>query len=66
LLTFAGVVLPVTAVAFGLSLVLGCWAAYANLPAGCSAIRVVFLNLARGRIRGLVQGRDEQPLVKSV
>jgi hypothetical protein len=37
LLTFAIIVLPVTAGAFGLSLVLGCWIAYAYLPVAASS-----------------------------
>jgi hypothetical protein len=66
LLTFAGIVLPLTAVAFGLSLVLGRWVAYAYLPVGCFLTRAVFLNLSRGRIRELVRARDEQPPVKCI
>jgi hypothetical protein len=65
LLTFAGVVLPITGVAFGLSLVLGRWVAYAYLAAGCFVIWVVFLNLAHERIRELVRARGEQPPAKS-
>jgi hypothetical protein len=45
LLTFAGVVMPMTAVAFSLALVLGRWVANAYLPIGCFVIRTVFLNL---------------------
>jgi hypothetical protein len=41
LLRFAGVVLPMTGVAFGLSLVLGRWGAYAYLVAGCFVIWIV-------------------------
>jgi hypothetical protein len=66
LLTFAGAVLPMTCVAFGLSLVLGRWVAYAYLPVGCLVVWVVFLNLARERIRELVTGKDEQPPVKYI
>jgi hypothetical protein len=36
------------------------------MPVGCFVIWVVFLNLARGRIRELVRARDEQPPVKSI
>jgi hypothetical protein len=60
LLTFSGVVLPVTAVAFGLSLVLGRWVAYAYRPLGCFVIWVVFLNLAQERIRELVRMKNDQ------
>ena len=60
LLTFAGVVMPMTAVAFGLSLVLGRSVAYACLPVSCFVIWVVFLNLAQERIRGLVRRRANQ------
>jgi hypothetical protein len=66
LLTFAGIVLPLTAVAFHLSLLLGRWVAYAYLPVGCFGICVAFLNLAQGRIRALVRVRDEQPPVKYI
>jgi hypothetical protein len=45
-LTFAGIVMPMTALAFGLSLVLGRWVAYAYLPIGCFVIWEAFLNLA--------------------
>jgi hypothetical protein len=55
LLTFAGAVMPLTAVAFALSLVLGGWVVCAYLPVGCFVISVVFLNLAQGRIRELVK-----------
>ena len=66
LLTFAGVVFPMTGVALWLSLVLGRWVAYAYLPAGCFVIWVVFLSLPHGRIGGVVRARDEQPPVKSM
>jgi len=66
LLTFAGVVLPSTAVALGLTLILGRWVAYAYLPIGCFVIWVVFLNLAQERIRELVRMRNEQPPSKCV
>ena len=58
LLTFASVVMPLTAVAFGLSLALGRWVAYAYLPVGCFVVWGVLLNLAQGRIRELVRGGD--------
>ena len=58
LLTFFGVVLPLTALAFGLSLVLGRWVAYAFLPIGCFVIWATFLNLARQRIQELARARD--------
>ncbi len=61
LLTFAGVVMPMTAVAVAFSLALGRWVAYAYLPVGCFAIWVVLLNLAQGRIRELVRRRNERP-----
>jgi hypothetical protein len=61
-----GVVLPMTGVAFGLSLVLGRWVAYAYLPVGCFVIWIVFLNLAQRRIRELVRAREEERPVKSV
>ena len=60
LLTFAGVVMPMTAVAFALSVILGRWLAYAYLPVGCFVIWVIFLNLAQGRIRELTRGRADQ------
>lgn len=60
LLIFAGIVLPMTAVAFALSLVLGRWVACAYLPVGCFVIWVVFLNLAQKRIRELVRARADQ------
>ncbi len=61
LLTFLGVVVPVTGVAFRLSLLLGRWVTYAYLPIGCFVIWVVFLNLAQERIRDLVRaGKKEQ------
>jgi hypothetical protein len=49
-----------TAVAFGLSLLLGRWIAYAFLPIGCFVIWVVFLNLAQERIRELLRARADQ------
>jgi hypothetical protein len=58
LLIVAEVVMPLTAVAFGLSLVLGHWIAYAYLPFGCFVIWVVFLNLAQTRIRELVEAKE--------
>jgi hypothetical protein len=66
LLTFSGIVMPMTAVAFGLSLILGRWVAYAYLPVGCFVIWVVFLNLAKDRIWELVRMRNEQPPSKCV
>jgi hypothetical protein len=65
-LTFAGILLPLTAVALGLSLVLGRWVAYAYLPVGGFVVRLVLLNLAQGRIRKLVRARDEQQPVKYI
>lgn len=60
LLTFAGIVLPMTAVAFTLSFALGRWVAYAYLPVGCFVIWAVILNLAQERIRELVRGKADQ------
>jgi hypothetical protein len=57
LLTFAGAVMPPTAVAFCVSLVLGRWVAYAYLPLGGFVVWVVLLNMAQGRIRELVNQR---------
>lgn len=57
LLTFSGVIMPITAVALALSLILGRWIAYAYLPVACFVIWVVFLNLAQERIRELVRMR---------
>ncbi len=64
LLTCAGIALPTAGLAFGLSLVLGGWVAYAYLPMGCFVLWVVFLNLAQERIRELVRIKNEQPPVK--
>ena len=58
--TFAGIVLPLTAVGFALSLILGRWVALAYLPLGCSVLWVVFLNLVQERIRELVRVRADQ------
>jgi hypothetical protein len=57
LLTFAAVIMPMTAVAFAISLVLGRWVGFALLPIGCFVIWVVFLNLAQERIAPLVARR---------
>ena len=57
LLRIAGVVFPMTGVAFGHSLVLGRWVAYAYLPLGGFVVWVVLLNMAQGRIRELVNQR---------
>jgi hypothetical protein len=55
LLTFSGVVLPLTAIILALSLTLGRWVLYAYLPIGGFVIWAAFLNLARPRIRKLQQ-----------
>jgi hypothetical protein len=59
LLTFSGVILPMTAFAFALSLILGRWVAYACLPVGHFVICVVFLNLAQEQIRELLKARAD-------
>jgi hypothetical protein len=49
----------VIAVAFGLSCLLSPWVTYAYMPVGYFDIREMFLKLAQGWIRELVQARDE-------
>jgi hypothetical protein len=60
LLTVSGVVMPTTAAAFGLSLVFGRWVVYAYLPIGSFVLWVLFLNMARQRIRELVRTKEQQ------